>query len=145
MKKSLQLSILLGVALFLLSACTQVITETEIITDQAVVLEPADAETISEEATIEITSSGFSPSTLTIAKGTTVNFVNKDANNHWPASAVHPSHTEYPTTGGCSGSTFDACKGLAQGEIFIFTFDEAGEWSYHDHLNPSLFGKVIVE
>ncbi len=175
MKRAIQLTILLGVALFLLSACSQTIVETstEPTNEETITLEPAiettdeetketeESETVetesdveegetteessSEGTTIEITSSGFSPSTLTVSKGTTVTFITMDGGEYWPASAVHPSHTVYPTEGGCIGSTFDACKGLAEGETFEFTFDETGEWSYHDHLNPGIRGTIIVE
>ncbi|MBI3037354.1 cupredoxin domain-containing protein [Candidatus Woesearchaeota archaeon] len=94
--------------------------------------------------TIEITASGFSPNTLTAKSGDTVMFVNKDTAQHWPASAVHPTHVVYPEPGGCIGSKFDACKGLAQGESFTFVFNEKGSWKYHDHLNPSLWGTIVV-
>lgn len=94
---------------------------------------------------IEITSAGFSPSTLTIKAGDTVTFINKDSAQHWPASAVHPTHAVYPEPGGCIGSKFDSCKNLAQNEEWSFTFNEKGTWNYHDHLNPSLFGKIVVE
>lgn len=95
--------------------------------------------------TVEITPSGFSPNTLTINAGDTVTFVNKDSTLHWPASAVHPTHTVYPESGGCIGSKFDACKGLAQGETFSFTFNQKGAWKYHDHLNPGLTGTIVVQ
>ncbi len=95
--------------------------------------------------TIEITGSGFSPGTLTVSAGTTVTFINKDSGQHWPASAAHPTHSAYPETGGCIGSKFDACKPLAQGESFSFTFNEKGTWKYHDHLNPGMTGTIIVQ
>lgn len=169
MKRVIQLTILLGVALFLLSACAQetaVEPSTETVTEETIVLEPTEQEIepvqeeesseeikeeddtsppIPEGEVIQITSSGFSPSSLTVTKGTTVTFITMDEGSYWPASASHPSHTVYPTTGGCIGSTFDACKKLAQGETFEFTFDEVGSWNYHDHSNPSLFGTIIVE
>ena len=95
-------------------------------------------------ATIEMTASGFSPSTLTITAGTTVTFVNSDTKERWPASAVHPTHRVYPESGGCLGSKFDACRGLAPGESWSFTFNQKGTWRYHDHLTTSLTGTVIV-
>lgn len=95
--------------------------------------------------TVEVTAAGFSPNTLTIKAGDTVAFVNKDSAQHWPASAVHPTHAVYPESGGCIGSKFDACKGLEAGEKFKFTFNEKGTWKYHDHLNPALFGTIAVE
>ncbi len=98
---------------------------------------------------VEITSAGFSPSTVEISKGDTVIFVNRDTKPHWPASAAHPTHTVYPEAGGCIGSKFDACKGLAQDETFSFQFNYNGTWKYHDHLNcctdPAFFGTVIVK
>ncbi len=95
--------------------------------------------------TVEITSTGFSPATVTIKAGEKVAFVNKGSGLHWPASAVHPTHAMYPESGGCIGSKFDACKGLATNEEWSFTFNEKGSWNYHDHLNPSLTGTIVVE
>src|SRR3990167_5306873 len=94
---------------------------------------------------IEITSEGFSPSPLTVTQGSTVTWINKDANEHWPASAMHPTHAIYPESGGCIGSKFDACKGLKEGESWSFTFNEKGTWNYHDHFDVSKFGKIIVK
>lgn len=100
---------------------------------------------------IEITSSGFTPQTLTVSKGDTVTWINKDTEKHWPASAVHPTHTVYPGSSieKCGTSEekniFDACHGLAQGESFSFTFNEVGSWGYHDHLVGGVFGKIIVK
>jgi plastocyanin len=96
-----------------------------------------------------ITSSGFSPRTLTIKVGDTVTWVNKDSVPHWPASDVHPTHRLYPGSGiekcGSGEEIFDACKGLAPGETFSFTFKHKGTWPYHDHLNPGLTGTIIVQ
>ena len=63
----------------------------------------------------------------------------------WTASAVHPTHRAYPTTGGCLGSTFDACKGVQPGASWSFRFDIAGTWKYHNHLNPNNTGAIVVE
>ena len=111
---------------------------------------PVQASSTAQEAkplinTIEITSTGFVPSTLTINKGEPVNFINKDLNTHWPASDPHPLHNGYPEQGGCIGSKFDACKPLANGEVWTFTFDIVGTWHYHDHLHPYLKGTIIVK
>jgi len=101
--------------------------------------------------TIEITSEGFSPNPIIIGMGDRVTWVNKDTAEHWPASAMHPTHTVYPGSGiekcGTSeeGNIFDACRGLKQDESWSFTFNEKGEWNYHDHLTTGLYGKVIVQ
>ena len=99
----------------------------------------------SKTFTVEMTSSGFSPKDITIKSGDTVNFVNKDTVQRWPASAVHPTHAVYPEGGGCIGSKFDACKGLNTGESWSFMFNKAGNWKYHDHLIPSMFGSITVQ
>lgn len=102
-------------------------------------------------ATIEITAKGFSPETITISQGDTVTFINKDIEKHWPASAIHPTHTKYPGSGIDKCGTldeyyiFDACRGLEEGEEYSFPFDEIGTWKYHDHLNPEIKGTIIVE
>lgn len=59
---------------------------------------------------VAYTESGFAPAVLNAKKGNAVVFHNESSKGVWPASAVHPSHKVYPTTGGCIGSTFDACK-----------------------------------
>lgn len=95
---------------------------------------------------ITYTDAGFVPSAVTIKKGQTVRWVNNSGSQVWPASAVHPSHAVYPqkSASDCLGSSFDACKGLAQGESWDFTFDYVGEWKFHNHLNASQRGAVTV-
>ena len=94
---------------------------------------------------ITYTNTGYSPSTLTVQVGTTVTFKNESSMAMWAASASHPTHKVYPTTGGCLGSTFDACRGIQPGDSWSFKFDIAGNWKYHDHLKPSFFGTIIVK
>jgi plastocyanin len=98
-----------------------------------------------EQNLVTYTDNGYLPSTINVKVGTTVTFKNESSQSMWTASAMHPTHTVYPTTGGCIGSTFDACKGIQPGESWSFKFDIAGSWKYHNHLNPSHFGTVVVE
>jgi plastocyanin len=104
-----------------------------------------------KEYTVEITSSGFSPSTLEINKGDTVTWINMIDTKSWPASANHPTHTVYPGSDikKCGTSEeagiFDACRGLAKGESFSFTFNDVGSWGYHDHLSARTRGTIIVK
>ena len=102
--------------------------------------EPSTPETV----TIRFDGSAFVPSSVTISQGDSVTWVNDSETPTWPASAQHPTHTAYPTEGGCIGSSFDACRGLEQGETFTFTFEEIGTWNFHDHLNSTIFGRVTV-
>jgi len=125
----------------LLSGCAQPAPQAPNASPQQGLTSPPPAGT----HTVEVTSAGFSPSSLTINAGETVVFVNRDSSPHWPASDVHPTHQAYPEPGGCIGSKFDACRPLAQGESFSFTFNQRGSWRYHDHLNPSSTGTIVVQ
>ena len=136
-----------------ISTAEQPLEETSKIQESVTEPEAAPPETsidTSNEHTIEITSSGFSPKTLDVKKGDKVNFINKGTSDSWPASVIHPTHLAYPGSDIKKCGTaeavniFDACKGLAQEESYSFTFDEIGSWSYHDHLNPSKTGTIIV-
>ena len=88
---------------------------------------------------------GFTPKSLSVKAGEEVVFKNNSPRNMWPASAFHPTHKEYPTSGGCLGSAFDACRGISPGSSWSFKFDISGNWKYHDHLQPKYFGEIIVE
>ncbi len=129
---------ILALAAILAAGCTQ--TEGQQATPQQ---QPTGA-----AKTVMITAEGFSPAAIEINAGDAINFVNKDAVDHRPASAQHPTHKIYPEIGGCVGSKFDACKPLANEESFTFVFYEKGEWNYHDHINcctdSRFFGKVMV-
>lgn len=96
-------------------------------------------------ASLIYSDAGFFPNVLVISTGTTVTFSNSSARGFWPASGDHPTHTVYPTTGGCVGSTFDACQEIAPGQAWSFKFDTVGSWNYHDHLNPNFVGTVVVQ
>lgn len=98
-----------------------------------------------DQYVITYSDTGYSPNPLTVKLGETVTFKNNSSLSMWPASAMHPTHAVYPTTGGCLGSTFDACKGVLPGESWSFKFDKTGSWKYHDHLKPTVFGTIVVE
>jgi plastocyanin len=102
--------------------------------------------------TISYTRDGFSPKSITIDRGQTVIFTNgSEERSVWPASAMHPTHTVYPGSGieKCgtdeASEIFDACKAIAPGRAYSFTFNEIGTWNYHDHLNPRSTGTIVVE
>ncbi len=78
----------------------------------------------------------FVPSTVNIKVGDYVVFRNNSDKNFWPASAMHPTHTEYPG--------FDAKQPIAPGGKYQFQFEKVGTWGFHDHLNPTAFGSIVV-
>lgn len=86
---------------------------------------------------VKMKDNAFAPEELSIKAGDTVIFDNEDEVAHWPASGVHPTHLL------CPG--FDALKALEQGESYSFTFANPGTCPMHDHLLPSMTGKIIVE
>lgn len=79
----------------------------------------------------------FQPSSLTVKVGDIVIFRNKSTKAFWPASNPHPAHTDYPE--------FDAKKAVAAGQTFEFKFTKEGTWKFHDHLNPTATGVVVVQ
>lgn len=147
--KKLILPVLLLAAVLLISGCTQKApTKADDHVDELGTPVETEQPTTPAENIIEITSSGFNPNSLTIKTGEKVTFVNKDSRQHWPATNVHPTHTLYPgsSISKCPSDTiFDACKGLSKDESWSFTFNNAGSWDYHDHLNPGLGGTIIVK
>lgn len=100
---------------------------------------------------ITYTDSGYVPSTITIKKGETVIWKNESSNSMWTASAMHPLHKAYPGTDitACGTQTlipmFDSCVGVSSGQSWSFIFNNVGTWGYHNHLDASKFGKVVVE
>lgn len=107
--------------------------------------QPTASPVVPSSAAVTYTDSGFSPSIVTIQKGGTAVFKNTASDAVRVSSNPHPIHNGYPTTGGCAGSTFDSCSNIAPGGSWSFTFTFAGKWGYHNHLNPSEGGTVIVK
>lgn len=89
-----------------------------------------------QEAAVAITSSGFEPATITIKVGTKVVWTNKSGGPATVNSDLHPTHLIYPPLN--LGSMDD-------GGSKELVFDKPGTYKYHDHLNPSLTGTVVVE
>ena len=105
-------------------------------TKQLHVITAEEAESLADHV-IKMMPGSFSPSTINIKKGETVAWINKDSQFRWPASNIHPTHEIY--------SEFDSKQPLAQGEAWLFTFENVGQWRFHDHLISRLKGTVIVE
>jgi plastocyanin len=87
--------------------------------------------------TVNMTDTGFEPSTLVIKKGQIVEFVNTGKDFHWPASDLHPTHEIY--------SEFDSDKPVGPGETYSFQFEKIGKWNMHDHLHARFRGVITVE
>jgi plastocyanin len=98
------------------------------------------------QALVEYTDEGFTPNTVTIGKGDTVRFVNNSSQPLWVASNIHPIHSVYPEKSDqdCLGSSFDTCRVLQAAEFWEFTFDQVGEWGYHNHVRAQDEGVIAV-
>lgn len=102
--------------------------------------------------TVTYTNQGFSPKNVSIAIGDTVHFVNQSSHGMWVASDVHPSHAAYDGTTlqqHCSGGAdtkggFDECTAVQSGSTYSFTFPKAGTFQYHNHVQASDTGTVVV-
>ncbi len=98
------------------------------------------ATVVQPTAEVTFTKDGLSPASITIASGTQVIWTNTDDAPHQTAPDPHPSHD--------SVEGFDPNVTLQKGEAFAFTFETAGTYTYHDHLNPldtRWQGTIIVE
>ncbi len=79
---------------------------------------------------VSIEDFSFSPATITIKKGTTVTWTNKDS----------VGHTATPDTPvGEFGSEL-----LAKDQTYSYTFDTAGTFAYHCRPHPNMKATVIV-
>lgn len=90
----------------------------------------------SQTQIIEMSPDGFEPQSVTVDENSTIIFVNKDSEAHWPASNVHPTHEIYPE--------FDPRKPINPGESWPFKPKRVGAWRYHDHLFPHKRGIITV-
>lgn len=86
--------------------------------------------------TVHMTDTEYIPASLTINQNDTITFINRGSNNHWPASALHPTHQVYPE--------FDPKAPIKPGDSWSFTFTKVGVWRWHDHLYPTINGTITV-
>lgn len=107
-------------------------------TNTPVVEEPTEPDG-NDVAVFEVVYDGqvFNPSTVSVKTGDVVIFKNDSNGSFWPASGPHPQHSTYPE--------FDPKRAIGAGQTWQFKFTKVGSWSYHNHLNESATGKVIVE
>lgn len=88
------------------------------------------------KVTVTYGDNGFAPNTITVKKDTTVHFVNNASVAMWVASAVHPTHQLLPG--------FDELASVDKGGSYDYTFTKVGTWKYHNHIQASDTGTVIV-
>jgi len=92
-------------------------------------------------ATITITASGVSPSSVTISTGQSVTFINNDTRSHEMDSDPHPQHGSCPSIDIGVGLVAPGQTKLTQG------FMDAGTCGFHDHQdanNAGLKGSIVI-
>ena len=77
---------------------------------------------------VSITSSGYSPASLTVTNGSTVTWTNND----------NMAHTVTTTEGSINSGD------IAPGSSYTKTFTTAGTYTYHDSHNTNMTGVLIV-
>lgn len=97
----------------------------------AVLVTPASAaNTAQTSATkqVEVVNFAFKPGTLTVAKGTTVEFENGSGTTH---------------TATRNGGGFD--KRIGPGKTIAVRFQSRGSFAYHCKIHPTMKGKIVVQ
>lgn len=89
-----------------------------------------------QQTTVTLTQSGFEPATVTVKAGAKVIWTNSSGKLATVDSAGHPAHLAYPPLN---------LGELSDGSQVSLVFDKAGTYKYHNHLNPSQIGAVVVE
>lgn len=87
--------------------------------------------TPAEISKVDITNSAFTPATVTVKKGTTVTWTNKDTIKH----TVTPDEET---------ADFKGSELLAQEATYSWTFDKAGTYTYYCQPHPDMKGTVVV-
>lgn len=92
-----------------------------------------------EGVVVEVTDGGFSPAQVTVKSGTNLTYKNMSSAKVQIASDPHPVHTaNNELTEG------DFVLEIAPGASATVTVAKVGTWGIHNHLNPGLRAKVIV-
>lgn len=92
------------------------------------------------ETTIRYTSSGFSPSSVTVKSGDKVTWVNNDNKEIRIGVNPHPQHTSNQEV---SGGEYTLNLGPGEQKSVVIT--KTGTFGYHNHLNASQGGSITIE
>ena len=97
-------------------------------------LEPSSGATDSLVANVTIQGNSFAPASLTVKKGTTVTWTNKDGTNHGVVSDSDAPAGGPPKTASSFGDN----------EEFSFTYDTVGTFRYHCSIHSFMHGTIEV-
>ncbi len=98
---------------------------------------PTDTNTKPDETTvITYSDAGFSPASITVKSGLTVLIKNSTSHTLQFDSDPHPAHTDNRELN---------VDTIRAGESKSFMVSKSGRFGYHNHLNPSETGTIVVE
>ncbi len=83
--------------------------------------------TVATVNTVDITSAGYNPAIISVPRGTTVTWTNRDVVSHI-----------------IRGTEFNSGGSIAPGNTFSQTFNTPGSYDYGDSSNSSMSGTVVV-
>jgi plastocyanin len=89
-----------------------------------------------EKNEVSVTQSGFSPQTINIKAASKVTWTNNSGIPANVSSDSHPTHTLW---------SFLNLGTFSDRQSISVVFDEAGTYTYHNHLSPTQRGTVIVK
>jgi plastocyanin len=88
-------------------------------------------------AKVSLTNNGFSPASVTVKAGNIVEWTSHDeTQTHQVAANPLQVHSELPSL---------VSSQLGQGAVYRFKFTKPGTYHYHDEINPTLNGTVVVQ
>jgi plastocyanin len=87
-------------------------------------------------AVVRITNNGFQPATLVVRPGTKVVWSNGDQSLHQVTANPFPKGTDLPSL---------KSEILTNAQEYAYTAHATGSFGYHDQLNPTINGTLIVK
>ncbi len=96
--------------------------------------------TASDSVTVTYTDSGFTPSSVTLKKGGTLTWKNDASDQVQIGVNPHPVHT-----GNRAITNGEFTLDLNPGDTKTITINDTGTFGYHDHLDPTISGTIIVQ
>lgn len=91
---------------------------------------PVASSAVKNTTSVDMTNYAFSPSVITVPKGSTVTWTNMDSVGH---TVIETDNQAGPHSGT-----------VAPGKTYAFTFASAGSYHYHCSIHPDMTGTVIV-
>lgn len=114
------------------NAVKQDTTETQIASSAAIPAPPV----FSAKQVINLTKNGFDPAIIKVKVGILIQWINQSGVEASVNSADHPTHQMY--------TPLNLGK-FPNGSSVSFIFDKPGTYKYHNHLNSSQTGVIVVE